>query len=133
VEIIDCKAWDKKEQKMIPDFTNYAGWKARQNMENVWRNDRYVKLLYTGLDDCNGNKIYDGDIIKVIQVRDDSFREFITDIAWEDCAFVAKDYEKDYYDTFLGAWVEPDVPLVELKIIGNKYENPELLEEDNDV
>ena len=83
---------------------------------------------YTGLDDKNDREIYGHHIIKVIEVYDDEIKEHITDIEWTEASFVAKDCGKDYYSTFLAAWFNPDYPLVELEIIGNKCDNPELLE-----
>jgi len=83
---------------------------------------------YTGLDDKNDREIYGHHIIKVTEVYDDEIREHITDIEWTEASFVAKDCGKDYYSTFLAAWFNLDYPLVELEIIGNKCDNPELLE-----
>ena len=59
---IDFRAWDSLKMKMIPDFTNYAGWEARDGY-NTWRMDRYKKMEWTGEKDINGIKIYEGDLI----------------------------------------------------------------------
>ncbi len=94
---------------------------------------------YTGLHDSKrtkeypeGQDIYEGDIVHMIEVGKDFCREYITDIKWEDCCFCMKSEKMDDYDTFLGAWsgnLENTYPLFEMTVIGNIYDNPELLKE----
>ena len=67
--------------------------------------------------------------MKVLEVTDSASEEYTTPVLWEDCAFFIRSGGKDY-DTFLAAWAgDPNktCPLFELEVVGNVYQNPELL------
>ena len=90
-----------------------------------------VLMQSTGLKDKNGVEIFEGDILKIIEVTNEGISEYITDVIWEDCSFVFKSDGVDYYDSFLGSFSgDPNktYPLFELLVIGNVWDNPELLE-----
>ena len=86
-------------------------------------------MQYTGLKDKNGVEIYDGYIVKQTYIYEDNF-EFFT----EEIILVVK-YEKEWCQFILDHAKDPDgnwdsfceVDLEELEVIGNIYENPELL------
>ncbi|HEM3554427.1 hypothetical protein HO976_02255 [Streptococcus suis] len=87
------------------------------------RRVRGAKLMQsTGLFDVNGKEIFEGDVIRVNYTDDDS--PWTDAIIWspKDCAWYLKSNKE-----LLGfAMDEPDI-IVE--VIGNIYENPELVEE----
>ena len=86
---------------------------------------------YTGLKDKNGNKIFEGDIVKAIQTEYDEYKEnepfvfsFVGEMIFDDACFGLK--AKKVIDFYSPMWKEEDV---ELEVIGNIHDNPELLEE----
>lgn len=86
---------------------------------------------YTGLTDKNGNKIFEGDIIKV--VTEDTHEERFIEVG------IGEFTDDGSGDLFIGAYLKYDGFTVSagqikecgsngVEIIGNIYDNPELLE-----
>ncbi|HAP4913456.1 TPA: DNA-packaging protein [Enterococcus faecalis] len=136
------RAWDKKYKKMMKvnqiDFEKKTVWLEadngdHENRHTLTREFKDVILMQsTGLKDKNGVEIFEGDILKIIEVTNEGISEYITDVIWEDCSFVFKSEGVDYYDSFLGAFSgDPNktYPLFELLVIGNVWDNSKLLEE----
>jgi len=81
---------------------------------------KYIELMqYTGLKDKNNKEIYEGDILF------ESFGERYYKVVFENGSFRAEfegDFEEHSFDLI-------DVVLHRCEIIGNIYENPELIKE----
>lgn len=82
-----------------------------------FRDFEEVELMqYTGLKDKNGKEIYEGDIY---HVGDKNIRYLVV---WFDSGFEGKQLRSTSY-AGLKSWAK------DIEILGNIYENPELLEE----
>ncbi|MEW4154370.1 YopX family protein [Bacillus thuringiensis] len=89
-----------------------------------WVDGKNVHLMqYTGLKDKNGKEIYEGDILKIVsnfELREDMQNQAVT-------------YKEGFFSTYEWALFELLRNRKDRKqtfeIIGNIYENPELLEE----
>jgi uncharacterized phage protein (TIGR01671 family) len=122
---IKFRAWDKATQghwqpkpKGMIEFRlhnvpDYIGHTFNEN-GGVWER-RFTVMQYTGLKDKNGREIYDGDIVQddhdeyLWIVRFDDRGCFVAHVPGEECDWVLLD---DF----------------DFNVIGNIYENPELLE-----
>ena len=80
---------------------------------------------YTGMNDKD-IEIFEGDVIKVTE--DDSVEEYVTTVRYEQGAFVVDVNGEDYDITGLGWAIDIwDNNGDEWEVIGNKWDNPELL------
>ena len=85
-------------------------------------NDQLILMQYTGLHDKNGKEIYGDDIIK-----DPEGALFIVTWDYHNPGFFLKSTEDDEYNVEMIYILNNDV-----EVIGNIYENPELLKEVED-
>jgi uncharacterized phage protein (TIGR01671 family) len=112
---IKFKFWDTINKKMIIYQSwlifNYHTGRIFDRHTGDYRDD-IIKCQYTGLKDKNGKEIYEGDIIEEgIIIYHNEYLGFFVDI-----------FERGY-ERYIPLY---DIPLPE--ILGNIYENPELLE-----
>lgn len=145
---VKFRIWDKTSNRMLyQDDFERVELDTKNKMVSLVRSETiessYVLdyedgieaeiMQYTGFKDVKGKEIYEGDILHVTKVSMcgvDKYNvaEYNTDVKWEDGAFVIKgDADVECYDTWLAAYNNPDSPQIEIEVIGNIYENPELL------
>lgn len=121
---IRFRAWDKEAKKMAEFITCHTdGPETTDLNSNIQMCEQYgehgggfILMQYTNLRDKNGKEIYEGDIIK--HYMGDSLQDNPSEVRWNDDGGWNPwlEYEGDSYTRVS----EPEV-------IGNIYENPELL------
>ena len=122
---IKFRAWEDESEVMrysndmhLAEFFNYCeGWKIMQ---------------YTGLKDKNGKEIYEGDIIELGVEKKPAF--FIYEVMWD---FLGFNFRRKGTSNIIFPFKD-DLGIYEWKknflqveVIGNIYENPELLKVKN--
>ena len=122
------RAWNKEEKKWIEQGFNGIGLTLSgiaswlDGGEMVCDVDEYVEIMqYTGCNDITGKEIYEGDIVKI----DYGDELLIGIMEFYDFAWCIKSKYKNGKNLYYPIFCE-DVDLIE--ILGNIYENPELLE-----
>jgi len=123
---IKFRAWDTKRRIMLPEFDIVDAMTG--SIGDVPEN--LIFLQYTGLKDKNGNEIYEGDILATKGYRTNKYiypRVVVFD------EFGVSTEPGSGHETVIG-WGMKDEELGEienidtrLEVIGNIYENPELL------
>lgn len=128
--IPNFKAWDKYHEMMVSiisfDFENKIAYVEQENGDRYDIHfDNLIFLQSTGLKDKNGVEIFEGDIVSV---RNHPFQK--TELSGAGIE-IDGDYLIGWSDHNL-TWLAGDLLLYQLKpyieVIGNIYENPELLE-----
>lgn len=109
---IKFRAWDSKFLKM-------EAFELGRFISPIKFAD-LILMQYTGLHDKNGKEIYEGDIVEQFKGSEYSCKRFV-------------DWRQDHCGFWLCFKDRPHVDLTEyrehLEVIGNIYENPELIKE----
>lgn len=129
---IKFRAWDKKNKTMIVIFDNTK--QTEWFLPNVSNN--FDVMQFTGLKDINHNEIYEKDILKICN--------HVFTVQYEIGGFmlVRTTDKTDMYDLFKDCWNDDVYPLTQFhwnvdaeedllancEVIGNVYENSELME-----
>lgn len=141
---IKFRAWDKKRKKMLfnHDHEDDDSWFMIDFLGLIWRycntdyypfadtssdveeetyNENLILMQYTGLKDYENKEIWEGDIILEPYLNE---RPSICVIKFHNGAFLSHSQE----DASKRVSGYSDINVKSVKVIGNIYENPELLE-----
>lgn len=122
---IKFRAWNEVEEKML-NWNEFLD----TNMKNTFiapESTGLILMQYTGLKDKNGKEIYEGDIVRCKQYIGGNFVEHCIEkgfIEFRNGEFGL--HRKQGYYQSLSKFIEY---AYEFEVIGNIYDNPELLEE----
>jgi len=111
---IKFRAWETKENKMLSDH----------DLLEIRYGDifEYELMQFTGLKDKNGKEIYEGEIVRI------NILDRIKVVVWDRGAYwLCKNTNPESWVWTLGE-SEFRGDLSDIEVIGNIYENPELLE-----
>ena len=143
---IKFRAWSKLLNKMLSHEDLNKTLKDLTKIEYIAgiflpMNSDVEVMQYTGLKDKNGKEIYEGDIlsykhitytdcskIEIEEIEDESFIEMIN---YTPIASIVKPHSKNVkcfgYDSINKECLILDLTNNDVEVIGNKFENPELL------
>jgi uncharacterized phage protein (TIGR01671 family) len=149
---IKFRAWDKDCKKMITNFLlpksksfgmyrmaisftgevfAFTDWDMAEYGEDEMYNSakypsRFKIMQYTGLKDKNGKEIYEGDIIRRRWLKGEEVR-YVEEVIIFDIGAFWCNLKGGCCGELLGSHLTRVIPS-QIEVIGNIYENPELLE-----
>lgn len=132
--LLRYRAWDKTHKKLgmiDADMQDglFQSVKIFDEDGDDWQeSENFILMQSTGLKDKNGTEIFEGDVV----VTDGWRRQVVT--------FGTQEVEEDFgnvriyrgFNLYLGGGY-PNAVMSTFEVIGNIYENPELVEADNDT
>lgn len=122
---IKFRAWDKDENGMR-NWENLMSSVYDNEYDTIFNDGDLILMQYTGIKDKNGREIYEEDIVK-------GEHNSLSVVEWDDCIDTDRYWSKGcgFYWNMSGGDEPAYADEERIEVIGNIYENPELLEEKN--
>lgn len=133
------RAWDEDSKRMITHEQDFIPLKicslgvlrldptSEQSRWELFKGSRFKLMQWTGLKDKNGKEIYEGDIVKYFNEIENGIG-YITFTYQLQVKWISQNTELPTMYSDMVVLCCKD----EVEIIGNIYENPELMEGTND-
>ncbi|MFC1622135.1 YopX family protein [Patescibacteria group bacterium] len=121
----EFRVWHKEKEYMYRNVAigvgkSKIGYRLSGKKRYVWEEEGNIVVnQYTGYNDSKGEPIFDGDILKF-----GANGGYLATVLWDDYKFTFKIKGESTYTDKFGHWGR----VSNVKVIGNIYENPELLE-----
>lgn len=123
---IKFRCWDKENKEMLDvEYLHWDDCTREFSIRTTMYTDYFdiedmILMQYVGLKDKNGKEIYEGDIVKI----DKEDYKYI--VKFYDGCFVGINKYDEHYEQ---AKILGNLFTLELEVIGNIHDNPELLED----
>ena len=126
---IKFRVWHKEEKRMLywKNLIEFSKTLVTINNANLENLNNFILMQYTGLKDKNSKEIYEGDVVEIqgelIRQQDGSARPIdeISLVKWESKRLTGENLFAGFRGLDFGT------SNIEIKVIGNIYENKELL------
>jgi len=135
---IKFRCWSKERKGIgivtkicfLTNECDYALGKKKGDTDFGWTSlDNVILMQYTGLKDKNGNEIYEGDILKYREYDNLSHKQdfSIDKVEWGETGDSDGWAHERHFEYIVGGDSLADVYGKYCEIIGNIYENPEMI------
>lgn len=118
--------WINPECVWLDEKGNFRGIDGLNRFESFDDKD-IVIMQSTGLFDKNGVEVFESDIVKSCRLVNGHIYEYVGQVKFVDFSWNIVD-KKDTYDPFYNYTDDYPDEIWEIEVIGNIYENPDLLE-----